>query len=133
MIRRTAEDSSGTSYSSQIGDVLRIGHYSATDSKVAEGPSGGPCRFRVKIGDGRDLCLGVELHLKFMRSFAAREAESPRAMAVMAPGWIRTDLGGPDVPLTIDESIPSLVRVLLAKRERPGLEYLNQHGETVPW
>lgn len=68
-----------------------------------------------------------------MRSFAAREAESPRAMAVMAPGWIRTDLGGPDVPLTIDESIPSLVRVLLAKRERPGLEYLNQHGETVPW
>jgi NAD(P)-dependent dehydrogenase (short-subunit alcohol dehydrogenase family) len=70
----------------------------------------------------REVYRGSKAALnQFMRSFAAREAGSPRAMAVMAPGWIRTGLGGPDAPLTIDESIPSLVGVLLAKRERPGL------------
>src|ERR1700760_768162 len=57
----------------------------------------------------------------FMRSVAAREAESRRAFVVMAPGWVQTSLGGPGARLTIEESVPSLVEVLLAKRERPGI------------
>lgn len=67
-----------------------------------------------------------------MRSFAARPGEA-RAMAVMAPGWVRTDLGGPEGRLSIEESVPSLVEVLLAKLKRPGLEYLDYRGQTVAW
>ena len=33
---------------------------------------------------------------------------------------VRTDLGGPEARLTIEESIPSLVDVLIAKQGRPG-------------
>ncbi|MDO5893289.1 hypothetical protein MX747_27220, partial [Klebsiella pneumoniae] len=54
-------------------------------------------------------------------------------LVVMAPGWIRTELGGADAPLTIEETIPRLVNVLLDKRQRPGLEYLDYQGRTVPW
>ena len=68
-----------------------------------------------------------------MRSFAAREAASPRAMLVLAPGWIRTDLGGADAPYGLAESLPLLVDVVLAKSGRPGLEYLDRFGRTVPW
>jgi hypothetical protein len=50
-----------------------------------------------------------------------------------APGWVQTALGGPSARLTIEESVPNLVNVLLAKRERPGLEYLDYLGRTVPW
>jgi len=69
----------------------------------------------------------------FMRSFAARQASTQRALVVMAPGWVRTALGGPEGRLSIEESVPHLVNVLLEKQARPGLEYLDYLGRTVPW
>ena len=54
-------------------------------------------------------------------------------LVVMAPGWIRTELGGADIPLTIEETIPRLVNVLLDKQRRPGLEFPDYQGRTVPW
>jgi hypothetical protein len=68
-----------------------------------------------------------------MRSFAARHAGTSRAMVLMAPGWVRTELGGPDARLSIEESVPNLVNVLLLKQRKPGLEYLDYLGRTVPW
>ena len=69
----------------------------------------------------------------FMRSFAARHAGSKRAMVLMAPGWVRTDLGGEGGRLSIEESVPSLVNVLLGKVGTPGLQYVDYLGRTVPW
>ncbi|KAJ5456784.1 hypothetical protein N7530_012058 [Penicillium desertorum] len=81
----------------------------------------------------REVYRGTKAALNmFMRSFAARQDPS-RPMVVMAPGWVKTELGGPDARLTIEESIPSLVNVLIAKEERAGLEYLDYLGRTVPW
>ncbi len=82
----------------------------------------------------RELYRGSKAALNmFMRSFAARQADSARALVVMAPGWIRTTMGGPDAPYSIEETIPSLVNVLINKQARPGLEYLDFRGNTVPW
>ncbi len=82
----------------------------------------------------REVYRGSKAALNmFMRSFAARHAARPRAMVVMAPGWVRTDMGGPNARLGIEDSIPSLVDVLLSKLGRPGLEYLDYLGKTVPW
>jgi NAD(P)-dependent dehydrogenase (short-subunit alcohol dehydrogenase family) len=82
----------------------------------------------------RELYRGSKAALNmFMRSYAARHADTSLAMVVMAPGWVRTELGGEQAPLTIEDSIPNLVNVLLAKQDRPGLEYLDYLGRTVPW
>ncbi|HEY0181605.1 MAG TPA: SDR family NAD(P)-dependent oxidoreductase [Rhodopila sp.] len=82
----------------------------------------------------REVYRGSKAALNmFMRSFAARHAGTSRAMVLMAPGWVRTELGGPEARLSIEESVPNLVNVLLSKRERPGLEYLDYLGRTVPW
>lgn len=81
----------------------------------------------------REVYRGSKAALNmFMRSFAARHATIPRPMVLMAPGWVRTDPGGPDGRLGIEESVPNLVNVLLAKQQRPGLEYLDYLGHTVP-
>jgi len=84
--------------------------------------------------DLREVYRGSKAALNmFMRSFSVRQSDTGRAFVLMAPGWVRTALGGPDARLTIEESIPNLVNVLLAKRNRPGLEYLDYRGRTVPW
>ncbi len=82
----------------------------------------------------REVYRGSKAALNtFMRSFAARHSDSPRAMVLMAPGWVRTDLGGSDARLTIEDSIPSLVNVLMGVQGKPGLQYLDYLGRTVPW
>ena len=69
----------------------------------------------------------------FMRSYAARHRDGHRSLVLMAPGWVKTDLGGPDARLTIDDSIPNVVRTLDALRDAPGLHYVDYLGRTVPW
>jgi NAD(P)-dependent dehydrogenase (short-subunit alcohol dehydrogenase family) len=70
---------------------------------------------------------------QLLKSYAARHAVDGRPLVSMAPGWIRTDLGGPNAPFTVDEAIPEVVDVLLAQTGKPGLHYLDRMGRTVPW
>jgi NAD(P)-dependent dehydrogenase (short-subunit alcohol dehydrogenase family) len=68
-----------------------------------------------------------------MRSYAARHARDARTLLLLAPGWVQTDMGGPQATLTIDDSIPNLVNTIEAQQGKPGLQYLDYLGRTVPW
>jgi NAD(P)-dependent dehydrogenase (short-subunit alcohol dehydrogenase family) len=100
-----------------------IGVMSSGQGSIANNTTGG---FEVYRGSKSALN-------QYMRSYAARHAGEPRSLLLMAPGWIRTALGGPNAPLSLEEAIPDIVDTLLAKRGKPGLEYLDRMGRTVPW
>ncbi len=68
-----------------------------------------------------------------MRSFRARRMDDPRTMLLMAPGWVRTEMGGPNAKLSIDESIPKLIAVMEGHAGKGGLHYLDYEGNVVPW
>ena len=68
-----------------------------------------------------------------MRSYAARHVGDERSLALVDPGWVRTDMGGSDASLSVEESIPGVVDALAAQGGQPGLRYFNYKGETVPW
>ncbi|MDQ7979544.1 SDR family NAD(P)-dependent oxidoreductase [Paraburkholderia sp. SARCC-3016] len=100
-----------------------IGVMSSGQGSIADNESG-----------QREVYRGSKAALnQFMRCFAARQVRTTRALLLMAPGWVRTDLGGPEGRLSIDESVPGVVNALLAKQGRPGLEYLDYRGRTVRW
>ncbi|WP_428492617.1 SDR family NAD(P)-dependent oxidoreductase [Rhodopila sp.] len=83
---------------------------------------------------GHEVYRGSKAALnQYMRSYAARHADDRRAMVLMAPGWIRTELGGPEAPFSIGETIPRLVDTLVAQQGTPGLRFIDRHGKTVPW
>ncbi len=70
---------------------------------------------------------------QLMKSYAARHEAEQRPLVLMAPGWIRTDLGGPSAPFGMDVAIPEVVDVLLARQGAPGLAFVDRFGKPVPW
>jgi NAD(P)-dependent dehydrogenase (short-subunit alcohol dehydrogenase family) len=83
---------------------------------------------------GHEVYRGSKAALNtFMRSYAARHGGERRTLVLMAPGWVGTELGGPNARLTIDESIPNVVKTLDALQGSPGLHYVDYLGRTVAW
>lgn len=83
---------------------------------------------------GHEVYRGSKAALNtFMRSYAARHSSDRRTLVLMAPGWVRTELGGSDARLSIEESIPNVVRTLESVQGSPGLHYVDYLGRTVAW
>jgi NAD(P)-dependent dehydrogenase (short-subunit alcohol dehydrogenase family) len=83
---------------------------------------------------GHEVYRGTKAALNmYMRSYAARHASDSRALVLMAPGWIRTALGGDKAPFSLEESVPQIVETLLSQQGKPGLQYVDRGGKTVPW
>jgi NAD(P)-dependent dehydrogenase (short-subunit alcohol dehydrogenase family) len=68
----------------------------------------------------------------FMKGFAARRGKE-YALLLLAPGWIKTDLGGPGARFTIEETIDDIVDTIIAQDGKKGLEYLDRFGKAVRW
>uniref|UniRef100_A0A3Q3LJD0 Si:dkey-12e7.4 n=1 Tax=Labrus bergylta TaxID=56723 RepID=A0A3Q3LJD0_9LABR len=49
------------------------------------------------------------------------------------PGWVRTDMGGSEAPLSPEESISSILSVIGGLTEKDHGSFLNFTGEVLPW
>ncbi|HWC21531.1 MAG TPA: SDR family NAD(P)-dependent oxidoreductase [Flexivirga sp.] len=70
---------------------------------------------------------------QLMRSYAARHPQDPHTLLLLAPGWVRTELGGPEASLSVEQSTAGLADVIEAQAGRGGLQFLDHSGQTVPW
>jgi NAD(P)-dependent dehydrogenase (short-subunit alcohol dehydrogenase family) len=70
---------------------------------------------------------------QLMRSFAARHPDDPHTLLLMAPGWVKTELGGPDASLSVEESTRGVADVIEAQTGKGGLQFLDHTGATIPW
>ncbi|MBY9064356.1 SDR family NAD(P)-dependent oxidoreductase [Sphingomonas yunnanensis] len=68
-----------------------------------------------------------------MKGYAAKNAGDKHTLLLVAPGWVRTDMGGSGASLSIEESIPLVVDMIEANRGTPGLRYVDRFNKRLPW
>ncbi|HET9481688.1 MAG TPA: SDR family oxidoreductase, partial [Candidatus Polarisedimenticolia bacterium] len=59
----------------------------------------------------------------------------PRGIVCVAlsPGWVRTDMGGPSAPLSVEQSVTGLRRVMDRLTPADTGRFLEHDGAEVPW
>jgi NAD(P)-dependent dehydrogenase (short-subunit alcohol dehydrogenase family) len=58
----------------------------------------------------------------------------PKAiMVAMSPGWVRTDMGGPNAPLSVEDSVASLLRVAASLTRKESGNYFDYAGGQLAW
>ena len=59
----------------------------------------------------------------------------PRGITVLAfhPGWVRTDMGGPEAPITAQESVTALRASIAATSHADNGRFLNYDGTPLLW
>jgi len=55
------------------------------------------------------------------------------ACIALHPGWVKTDMGGNRAPLTVEESVSSMLRVIDGVTAGSSGSYLNYAGKPIPW
>jgi NAD(P)-dependent dehydrogenase (short-subunit alcohol dehydrogenase family) len=68
-----------------------------------------------------------------LRSIAGRRAVEGRTYLAVSPGWVKTDMGGPNAMLTIEESIPRVADAIERRRGSGGMSFINYQDLDVPW
>jgi len=70
---------------------------------------------------------------KFAQCLA--EELKPQGIVVIAlhPGWVRTDMGGPNAPLSVQESVSGIIATLDALTLGDTGGFVDYQGERVPW
>jgi hypothetical protein len=51
----------------------------------------------------------------------------------MHPGWVRTEMGGPNAHIDVPTSAKGMADVIEQRRKSPGLIYLDYQGTRLPW
>jgi NAD(P)-dependent dehydrogenase (short-subunit alcohol dehydrogenase family) len=67
------------------------------------------------------------------RALALGWRERPVTLALLHPGWVQTDMGGPQAPLPVEESVAGMRRVIAALPRSESGAFVDYRGAPVPW
>ena len=69
----------------------------------------------------------------FTRSFAARHQDKGWAVLSLHPGWVKTDMGGPNAAIDVDTSVKGLADVVARAQKDRQSGYFDYKGDTIAW
>lgn len=70
---------------------------------------------------------------KLAQALAEDLESSGIAVIALEPGWVRTAMGGPDAPMSVDESVAGIVATMRGLTLEQTGRFLDHRGEVVPW
>ncbi len=83
---------------------------------------------------GRYFYRASKTALNMEWSVLAKDLE-PKGIICLAlhPGWVQTDMGGPTATLTIEQSVPGMVKVIDGLKKSDNGRFLQYDGSELPW
>ncbi len=90
---------------------------------IAENTTGGWVAYRVSKS---------ALH-QLMRTFAAELSPDGLVFVLLSPGWVRTGMGGQDAPLSPEQSVRAMLKVIDRLGPKDSGRLFNERGRRIPW
>jgi NAD(P)-dependent dehydrogenase (short-subunit alcohol dehydrogenase family) len=86
------------------------------------------------FGSGANLYSASKAALnKLTRGFAAALGDRKITVLCMSPGFVRTDMGGPNAWISVEESAKGVIDVVEAKAGTGQHGFYGHDGATIPW
>jgi NAD(P)-dependent dehydrogenase (short-subunit alcohol dehydrogenase family) len=107
----------------RAGDRKLIVNMTSDISSIANNTSGGFYGYRES-----KAALNM-----FTRSLAAELGPEGFICIVLHPGWVKTDMGGPKAPITVQESVHGILKVVDGLSPDDNGTFLTYAGERMAW
>jgi NAD(P)-dependent dehydrogenase (short-subunit alcohol dehydrogenase family) len=107
----------------RAGKLRRIVNVTTNLSSIGENTEGGFYGYRES-----KAALNM-----FTKSLAADLGEEGFICIVLHPGWVKTDLGGPQAPLEVEDSVRGMIRVIDGLSPADNGSFRTWAGEQMAW
>lgn len=105
------------------GGPRKVAHVSSRMGSVAENNEGGAYAYRMSKAA---LNMGV-------RTLANDLRQEGFTTVVLHPGWVQTDMGGPQAPLPAPDSVRGMLRIIDGMGPEHTGRFFDYQGAEVPW
>ncbi len=105
------------------GTARRVAFVSSRMGSMASNTDGGAYAYRMSKAA---LNAGV-------RSLSLDLRPEGFVTVMLHPGWVRTDMGGPEAPLPAADSVRGMLGIIDGLSPEQGGRFLDYQGQEVPW
>ncbi len=107
----------------QLADNAKVAFLTSKMGSIEDNGSGGAYIYRSS-----KAALNA-----IIKSFAIDLAGKGISVVALHPGWVRTDMGGPNGLIDVEESIRGLIKVITELNLETSGQFFDYQGKRVPW
>jgi NAD(P)-dependent dehydrogenase (short-subunit alcohol dehydrogenase family) len=105
------------------GAARRIVHITSQMGSIGDNGMGGSYAYRISKA-------AMNMAMRNMHVDLHREGF---VTISMHPGWVQTDMGGPQAPLRPEESVRGMINVIDRLKAEDGGRFFSYQGQELPW
>jgi NAD(P)-dependent dehydrogenase (short-subunit alcohol dehydrogenase family) len=90
---------------------------------ISENSTGGWVAYRISK---------AALH-QVMRTLSAELSKEGLGFVLLSPGWVRTRMGGRDAPLSPEDSVRAMLKVIDRLGPKDSGRFFSERGREIPW
>lgn len=120
LLKRAAQNKSSEPLSASRAAVI---NFSSLLGSIAENSQGGLYPYRASKAALNAVTRSMSVDLK------------PDGIIVtsMHPGWVKTEMGGQNATMTVEESVSNIIKTVFSLSEQHSGKFIQYDGKELPW